>query len=58
MNTQKDQINDMGSIRFAMDTGQELTHFYSVDKRAAATAKQKKEAQNQTKKSHQQVISL
>ena len=31
--TQKDQINLMGCERFAEDTGQELTNFYSIDKR-------------------------
>ncbi|KAJ6612940.1 hypothetical protein B0H10DRAFT_2165435 [Mycena sp. CBHHK59/15] len=30
-NAQKDRINDIGSKRFALDTGQELVHFYSVD---------------------------
>ena len=32
LNTQKDQINESCSIRFARDTGQRLTHFYSIDK--------------------------
>ena len=31
LNTQKDQINESCSLRFAKDTGQELTHFYSID---------------------------
>ena len=31
--TQKDQINSMGCERFADDTGQKLTDFYSIDKR-------------------------
>ena len=31
--TQKDQINSMGCERFAEDTGQELTDFYSNNKR-------------------------
>jgi hypothetical protein len=30
--TQKDQINMLGCERFAQDTGQKLTSFYSVDK--------------------------
>ena len=30
--TQKDQINLLGSERFAKDTGQKLTNFFSVDK--------------------------
>jgi hypothetical protein len=32
LNTQKDQINETCSLRFAQDTGQKLTHFYSIDK--------------------------
>ena len=31
MNSQKDRINELGSARFAADTGQTLTDFYSVD---------------------------
>jgi hypothetical protein len=30
--TQKDQFNTLGSERFANDTGQKLTNFYSIDK--------------------------
>ncbi|KDR67899.1 hypothetical protein GALMADRAFT_79067 [Galerina marginata CBS 339.88] len=30
--TQKDEINSLGSQRFADETGQKLTHFYSIDK--------------------------
>src|ERR1700759_2183801 len=30
--TQKDQINMLGCERFAQDTGQKLTNFYSIDK--------------------------
>ena len=50
LNTQKDQINDLGSVRFAKDTGQKLTHFFSIDKRGAATTKQKKRGTKSTKK--------
>ena len=32
LNSQKDRINELGSTRFAMETGQSLTHFYSIDK--------------------------
>src|SRR6266446_54310 len=32
LNTQKDQINETCSSRFAQETGQQLTHFYSIDK--------------------------
>jgi hypothetical protein len=31
-NVQKDHINYLGTLRFAKDTGQTLTHFYSIDK--------------------------
>ena len=30
--TQKDEINKLGCQRFADETGQKLTHFYSIDK--------------------------
>jgi Helitron helicase-like domain at N-terminus/PIF1-like helicase len=32
LNTQKDMINQLGCERFATDTNQTLTHFYSVDR--------------------------
>jgi hypothetical protein len=32
IHTQKDMINQLGCERFAAETGQELTNFYSVDK--------------------------
>ena len=32
MNAQKDRINALGSRRFAAETGQTLTNFYSVDR--------------------------
>ena len=31
MNSQKDQLNKLGSLRFAAETGQKLTDFYSDD---------------------------
>ncbi|EDQ98416.1 uncharacterized protein LACBIDRAFT_302380 [Laccaria bicolor S238N-H82] len=31
LNSQKDRINELGSVCFAADTGQTLTDFYSVD---------------------------
>ena len=31
LNSQKDEINRLGSQRFATETGQDLTHFYSID---------------------------
>jgi len=50
LNTQKDQINDLGSARFAIETRQTLTHFYSIDKRGAATTHHKKKRTPTTKK--------
>ncbi|KAF9455474.1 hypothetical protein BDZ94DRAFT_1205685, partial [Collybia nuda] len=41
-NAQKDRINELGSARFAKDTGQALTHFYSVDNIAPVTDSMKK----------------
>jgi hypothetical protein len=32
LNAQKDRINELGSVRFAAETGQALTHFFSIDK--------------------------
>jgi hypothetical protein len=32
LNAQKDRINELGSARFAAETGQMLTHFYSIDR--------------------------
>ena len=31
LNSQKDEINRLGSLRFAAETGQSLTHFFSTD---------------------------
>ena len=32
LNAQKDRINELGSVRFAAETAQALTDFYSIDK--------------------------
>ena len=32
LNAQKDRINELGSAQFAAETGQTLTHFYSIDR--------------------------
>src|ERR1700720_288397 len=32
LNAQKDRINELGSVRFAAEMGQSLTHFYSIDR--------------------------
>ena len=32
MNAQKDRINELRSAQFAAETGQTLTHFYSIDR--------------------------
>ena len=50
LNTQKDQINDLGSIRFARDTGQKLTHFFSIDKPGNASIGRKKRGLQTSKK--------
>ena len=50
LNTQKDQINDSASIRFARETGQELTHFYSIDKLGNADLVRKKRGSRASKK--------
>ena len=50
LNTQKDQINESCSIRFARDTNQELTHFYSIDKLGNADLERKKRRSRTSKK--------
>jgi len=32
LNAQKDRLNELGSVRFAAETGQTLTHFFSIDR--------------------------
>ena len=41
-NVQKDRINDVGALRFANDTGQTLSHFYSIDSIATVPDKRKR----------------
>ena len=50
LNTQKDQINESCSIRFAQDTGQQLTHFYSIDKVGNVDLERKKRGSRASKK--------
>jgi hypothetical protein len=50
LNTQKDQINETASIRFAKETGQKLTHFFSIDKLGNADLDRKKRASKASKK--------
>jgi hypothetical protein len=50
LNTQKDQINESCSIRFARETGQELIHFYSIDKLGNAGLERKKRGSRAPKK--------
>jgi len=50
LNTQKDQINESCSMRFAKDTGQHLTHFYSIDKLGNAGLERKKRGTRAPKK--------
>ncbi|SJL18287.1 uncharacterized protein ARMOST_21872 [Armillaria ostoyae] len=47
LNVHKDEFNRIGSVRFAVETGQELTHFYSDDSitdAPASSARTKKKA--------------
>ena len=50
LNTQKDQINESCSIRFAEETGQQLTHFYSIDKLGNVGLERKKRGSRASKK--------
>ena len=50
LNTQKDQINESCSIRFAQETGQQLTHFYSVDKLGDVGLERKRRRSRTSKK--------
>jgi hypothetical protein len=50
LNTQKDQINELGSIRFAKETGQQLTFFFSVDKLGNAGLERRKRGSKGSKK--------
>ena len=48
--SQKDQINESCSIFFAKDTGQQLNHFYSIDKLENVGLEQKKRGSQASKK--------
>ena len=50
LNTQKDQINESCSIRFAQDTGQQLTHFFSIDMLGNVDLERKKRGSRAPKK--------
>ncbi|KAF8800807.1 hypothetical protein BYT27DRAFT_7116587 [Phlegmacium glaucopus] len=50
LNTQKDHINDLGSVQLSKDTKQDLTHFYSIDKLGNVTTGCKKRGTQPTKK--------
>ncbi|KAF8167002.1 hypothetical protein K438DRAFT_1476124, partial [Mycena galopus ATCC 62051] len=43
-NSQKDKVNDLGCVKFATETGQELTHFYAEDTLADNTGKNERKA--------------
>lgn len=43
-NSQRDEINRLGAIRFAQETGQELLHFYSEDSACETREEIKKRA--------------
>ena len=57
-NAQKDRINDIGVSRFAKDTNQKLTHFYSIDSVACSSMEKKKKGTKKLKvKPSMQIIS-
>ncbi|KAF8811286.1 hypothetical protein BYT27DRAFT_7090077, partial [Phlegmacium glaucopus] len=47
LNSQKDEINRLGSLRFAAETGQSLTHLFSID--SVAVSKEPEEYQQKSK---------
>ncbi|KAF8802335.1 hypothetical protein BYT27DRAFT_7112824 [Phlegmacium glaucopus] len=63
LNLPKDVINDLGSQRFAEETGQELIDFYSedtvssTDNRALSTSKKKSFGQLRNKRAHIPLLS-
>ena len=50
LNTQKDQINESCSICFAQEIGQQLTHFFSIDKSGNVGLERKKRGSQTPKK--------
>ena len=50
LNTQKDQINESCLISFAQNTGQQLTHFYSIDKLGNVGLERKRRGSQTSKK--------
>ena len=50
LNTQKDQINESCSLRFSRESGQQLTHFYSIDKLGNTDLRPKKRGSRVSKK--------
>jgi hypothetical protein len=48
LNSQKDEINRLGSQRFATETGQTLTHFYSIDTVPSNESEEDKKKRNFT----------
>ena len=50
LNTQKDQVNELCSICFAQETGQQLTHFFSINKLGNVGLEQKKRGSRTLKK--------
>ncbi len=51
IHTQKDMINQLGCERFAAETGQKLTNFYSIDKWGKGADPADKKRQSRSKKS-------
>jgi hypothetical protein len=46
LNSQKDEINHLGSQRFAKETGQNLTHFFSIDTVSSNESEEDKQKKN------------
>jgi hypothetical protein len=55
INSQKDIINQLGCERFAEDTGQKLTNFYSIDKWGEQRDPAKRDRKNVSKKSSKKI---
>lgn len=48
LNSQKDEINRLGSLRFADETSQTLTHFFSIDSVTSNEPEQEQQRKNYT----------
>lgn len=50
MHAQKDRLNHLGSVKFAEDSGQELTHFFSEDTMVANAGAEGRKPKNKRKR--------